>query len=103
MADPKDAVTYLPKIVLHCRSHVRPDLEALVEAFLRDGVKFVGVVGVDASAVEDLVDWIVIGDGTDESRFMLTSSHEGETVEEALEFARNLSGEYAGEVQIVEL
>jgi NADPH-dependent glutamate synthase beta subunit-like oxidoreductase len=74
-----------------------------VESFLQDGVKFVGVVGVDASLVEDIIDEIVVGDGADPNRFILTSGHENESVEEALDFARNLTGEYAGEVQLVEV
>ena len=94
---------YGPKVVLHCRSRARPHLDELVAAFLRDGVKFVGVVGVNASYVEDLVDELVVGDGFDPNRFILTSSHEGESLEEALEFARNLSDDYEGEVQLVEV
>jgi len=94
---------YGKKIVLNCRSHRRPDLEPLVEAFLRDGVKFVGVVGVDAAHVEDLIDELVVGDGSDNERFILTSSHEHESLDEAVQFARNLTGEYAGEVQVVDV
>jgi len=74
-----------------------------VEAFLRDGVKFVGVVGVDAAHVEDLIDELVVGDGSDNERFILTSSHEHESLDEAVQFARNLTGEYAGEVQVVDV
>ena len=96
-------MAYGHKVVLHCQSHVRPDLHDLVETFLQDGVKFVGVVGVDASLVEDIIDELVVGDGSDPNRFILTSGHENESVEEALAFARNLAGEYAGEVQLVEV
>jgi hypothetical protein len=38
-------VPYQTKVVLHCRSGLPTNLEALVEAFIRDGVKFVGVLG----------------------------------------------------------
>jgi hypothetical protein len=78
-------------------------LDALVEQFLADGVAFVGVVGDDCSRVEDIVDELVVSDGSDERRFILTSSHPGQTVDEALEFARSLSEDYAGEIQLVEL
>jgi hypothetical protein len=91
------------KVVLHCAAGEPKGLDALVETFLKDGVKFVGVVGKDASRIEDIIDEIVVGDGSDDSRFILTSSHESETLEEALEFARMLTGEYAGEVQLVEV
>ena len=101
--DLNEIVAYGHKVVLHLRTSFRPNLDDLVEAFLRDGVKFVGVVGVEASFVEDVIDAIVVGDGTDPDRFILTSSHENQSVEEALEFAQCLTGEYAGEVQLDEV
>ena len=96
-------MAFQSKVVLHCVAGEPKGLDALIETFLKDGVRFVGVVGKGASRIEDIIDEIVVGDGTDDSRFILTSSHEGETVEEALEFARMLTGEYAGEVQLVEV
>lgn len=75
----------------------------MVEKFIADGVAFVGVVGQDCARVEDIIDELVVGDGTVGGRFILTSAHPGETIEDALEFARALSAEYAGEVQLVEL
>jgi hypothetical protein len=96
-------VPYQTKIVLHCRSGVPTNLEALVEAFIRDGVKFVGVVGQGSGTVEDLIDSFVVGDGSDPSRFILTSSHPKETLEQAVHFASELTGEYAGSVQVVEV
>jgi len=94
-------VRYETKIVLHSKSGYRPEIDALIESFIRDGVKFVGVVGDDCEKIEDIIDEIVVGDGNNES-FILTSSHPGESLEEAIEFARSLSLEYAGEVQVVE-
>jgi len=61
------------------------------------------VVGVDASLVEDIIDELVVGDDSDPNRFILTSGLENESVEEALDLARNLTGEYVGEVQLVEV
>jgi hypothetical protein len=78
-------------------------LDQLVEQFIADGVKFVGVVGHDCQLVEDLIDELVVGDGSDPRRFLLTSSHPGESVEEALGFARQLAGDYAGDAQVVVL
>jgi hypothetical protein len=34
---------------------------------------------------------------------MLTSSHPGETVAEAVEFAQSLTEEYAGDVHVIEV
>jgi len=87
--------------VLHSKSGYRPEMDALIERFIRDGVKFVGVVGGDCEKIEDIIDEMVVGDGSKEN-FILTSSHPGESLEEAIKFARSLSAEYAGEVQVVE-
>jgi hypothetical protein len=94
---------YLSKVVLHCISGIPKGLPQLVEAFIEDGVKFVGVVGKDAALIEDLIDECVVGDGADEQRFILTSNHEGETLDDAMEFANCLTGEYEGKVQLIEV
>lgn len=53
------------KIVLHSRSGLRPGLDALVAEWMREGVQYVGVVGVDAEDIVEAIDWFCIGDGTD--------------------------------------
>ena len=96
-------MTYGKKIVLNCPAGYKMRLDDMVEEFLRDGVTFVGVVGKDAAHVEDMIDQLVVGDGTDEGRFILTSNHEGESLQAAIEFAESLSSEYAGKAEVVEL
>ena len=93
---------YAKRIVLYCPIAVTDDLETLVENLIRDGVSFIGVVGPNSSHIEDLIDEIVVGDGGRDYD-LLTSSHPNETIEEALEFARSLTGEFEGEVQLIEL
>ena len=94
---------YASRIVLHSLSGKPEGIDALVEAFLKEGVKFVGVVGKNAAHIESLVDEVVVGDGTDDSRFLLTASHEGESLEDAVKFAQTLSDEYGKGLQIVEV
>jgi hypothetical protein len=94
---------YASKIVLHCPHGYTDAVDRLVEDFLSGGVKFVGVVGLDCERIEDIVDELVVGDGGDSSRFLLTSSHPGASLQEAVRFARALVGEYEGEVQVVEV
>jgi len=94
---------YAPKIVLHCPAGYRMELDSLVERFLACGVKFVGVVGEDCELVEDIIDELVVGDGTDSSRFILTSAHPGESVEDVVEFARGISDAGVDEAQVVVL
>jgi len=100
----KDLLGHMPhpkKIILHCREGYSPQLDSLVEEFIRDGVTFVGVVGKDCAKVEEIIDEIVVGDG-ERDYHLLTSSHPDETVEQAVRFAESLTGEFAGEVHIVE-
>ncbi len=92
---------YPRKVVLHSTSGYRPELDELVRDFIRDGVAFVAVVGVDASRVEDIVDELCVGDGS-EPYEMLTSFHEDESLEEAVAFAESLSDEFGSSVQVVE-
>lgn len=77
-------------------------LDQLVEQFIADGVKFVAVAGTDCAVIEDIIDELVVGDGSDETRFILTSSHPGESLEEVIQFARSIS-EGIGEPQLVEI
>ncbi len=77
-------------------------LEPLVEEFIKAGVIFVAVVGKDCTKVEEIIDELVVGDGS-RAYDLLTSSHPNESVDEALEFARSLSLNFAGPVQLVTL
>jgi hypothetical protein len=92
---------YPKKIVLHCRSGYELRLNTLIEEFIRDGVIFVGVVGEDCARVEDIIDELVVADGARDYH-MLTSSHPNETVEDAVRFAASLTGQFQGEVYVVE-
>jgi hypothetical protein len=95
-------VPYAKKIVLHTPNGYSAALDALVAQFIKDGVTFVGVVGKDCSKIECIVDEICVGDGSN-AYFILTSSHPEESLEEASIFARSLTGEFSGEIQVVEL
>lgn len=95
MSDPR-------KIVLHSLVGYRPELASLVADWIKDGVRYVGVVGIDAYRIEDAIDDLCIGDGV-EPYFMLTASHDAdETLEDAVFLAEQLSeGVGAGPVEVV--
>ena len=96
-------MAYASKIVLHCPTSYELRLDALVEDFIRDGVQFVAVVGKDCAKVEDIIDELVVGGG-DRDYHLLTSSHPGKSIAEAIAFAGSLHLEYEGpDVQVVEL
>lgn len=73
----------------------------MVDDWVKAQVVYVGVVGKDAAKMEDIIDELCVGDGTD-PYFMLTASHPNESLREAVEFAESLTGEHAGPVQVVE-
>ena len=90
------------KIVLHSLGGSRSKLPGLVSAWMAQGVGYVGVVGEDAAAIEDEIDWLCIGDGTN-SYSMLTAAHEcGETLQDAIQLAEQITT-VAGTVAVVEL
>jgi hypothetical protein len=94
-------MAYLSKIVLQLplsNPHVLPEF---VETCLRDKVSLIAVWGPGCSAMEDQIDALVIGDGSDGRRFVCTTAHEGETLEDVIEFAETYDG--GGAVQLVSL
>jgi len=65
-----------------------PDLlPPFVEACIRDGVALIAIVGEGCAEIEERIDQLIVGDGSDRSRFVVTSSHPGETIEEVMQFA----------------
>jgi hypothetical protein len=94
---------YSRKIVLHTPNGLSGRVEEVARQFIADGVVFVACVGQDCDAVEDLVDWVAVEAGSPERNFILTSSHSSESLEDVIEFAASLTGEYAGGVEVVEL
>jgi len=93
---------YRRKIVLHTPHGDKPTLAPLVAQFIRDGVVFVAVVGKECSRIEDTIDELCVGDGS-HPYDMLTSSHPGESLEQAITFARSLTQEFSGEIEVVVL
>jgi hypothetical protein len=76
-----------PRIVLHSPVLDHTALAAFVEECLRDSVRIIAIVGDGAEALEEEVDWLVIGDAAGESRFVVTSAHPNESREEVLKVA----------------
>ncbi len=95
-------MVYGKKIVLNCPNGLVQPIDSLIAQFKESGVLFVGVVGKGASEIEDLIDECCVGDGSSPYD-MLTTSHEGASLSEAVAFAESLSGNFEGSVQVVEL
>lgn len=80
-------MTLAPKVVLQSPVLTPAALARFVEECLRDGVELIAIAGPGCEELEDVIDDLVVGDGTDDSRFVVTSSHPGEPLEEVVEFA----------------
>ncbi len=78
---------YAQRVVLHAPSWDSSKLSAFVEQCIQDRVILVCVVGPDCRRVEDVIDELVVGLGDDPSRFINTTSHPNESVEEVRSFA----------------
>ena len=92
------------KVVLHCPKALNaadfgPRLKAFVERAVGDGVKLIAVVGPDCELVHDAIDEILVGDGS-APRFILTSWHTGETIEDVLNFTEELGDDYPGAPEV---
>ena len=89
-----------PRVIL-CLPLIQPDrLAPLAERLLIEGVELLAICGPDAAGVEDQVDELVVGDGSDPERFLLTSSHP-EGVPAALELLSEMHPEAT--YQVVEI
>ena len=75
------------RVILHCPISDPALLERFVEDCLQRGVALVAVVGPGCEAVHDALDDLIIGDGANGTRFIVTTWHEDETLEEVRKFA----------------
>jgi hypothetical protein len=80
---------YAKRLILHAPPWDARSLEVFVEECIRDGVVLVCVFGPDCERVHDVIDELVVGDASDDSRFLMTSWHTDETLEEVREFAES--------------
>jgi len=82
---------YAQKIILHAPPWDSPLLDEFVKACLRDNVLLIAVVGQDCERVHDVIDAIIVGDGSSDRGFgILTSWHAHETLPEVWKFVRDL-------------
>ncbi len=77
----------LTKIILHCPLAHPALLNDFVETWLGNGVELIAVFGPGSEELHDLIDDIVVQDGSDDTRFLPTTWHDSETLSEVIEFA----------------
>lgn len=91
------------KLILHVPISDETLLDGFVEQCLKDGVSLVAVVGPDCARVEDVIDQIVVGDGSDKTRFLCTSSHPDEPFEDVLNMVMTWEFERGDPIQEIRL
>jgi hypothetical protein len=84
------SIKYAQRVVLHAPPWDSSKLVAFVERVercIQDRVVLVCVIGPDCRRVEDVIDELVVGLGENPSRFINTTSHPSEPIDEVLSFA----------------
>jgi hypothetical protein len=94
---------FASKLILHSPVSNQALLKGFVERCLDDGVSLLAIFGPGADALEETIDWLVIGDGSQPDRFLCTSSHPNESFDEVLNMAEAWEGGKDGGVQQVRL
>lgn len=86
---------YLSKVVLQLPLSAPDKLAAFVEECVADGVELICVAGPMADEIEDQIDWLVVGDGSDAGRFIVTTAHPDEPLDRVISFAAAWLGDGA--------
>jgi hypothetical protein len=91
------------KIILHSPLSDEQLLGVFIENCLRDEVSLIAVIGPDCERVEEMIDWIVVGDGSEADRYVTTSSHPDEPLGDVIEFVQCWESERSDPYQEVQL
>jgi hypothetical protein len=83
------------KVILNCTSGYHAEIDPVVERLIAGGLTYIGIIGKDCAKIEDIIDEIAVGDGSN-PRSVLTASHPECSLEDAIELALSLTGEHAG-------
>ncbi|MDO9587852.1 MAG: hypothetical protein Q7J13_07935 [Brevundimonas sp.] len=78
-------------------------LAPFVEQCLIDRVELIAVVGDGCVEIEDQIDDLVVGDGSDTDRYVTTSSHPDEPLADALNMAEVWAAAGENRVELISL
>lgn len=88
------------KFVLIPNSGYSTDHDSLLSSLLDDGYELFCAVGKDCELWEEAMDEMAVGDGSN-SRYITTTSHPGESVEEVVTFAESWPTKKPSGVKVV--
>lgn len=83
-------MTELRHIILHCPATDEARLDSWVEQCLARGVQTICCWGDGCDRIHDILDEIIVADGSDRSRFINTTWH----TDDALDAARDIAGDF---------
>jgi hypothetical protein len=86
---------YPSKIILQLPLSAPEALALFVERCVAEDVELICVVGPEADEIEDKIDWLIVGDGSDANRFIVTTAHPNEPVYQVVQFATAWIGDGA--------
>jgi hypothetical protein len=86
---------YSSKLVLQLPLSAPDKLAQFVEQCVADSVELICVAGPMADGIEDQIDWLVVGDGSDADRFIVTTAHPDEPLDRVISFAAAWLGDGA--------
>ncbi len=90
------------RFVLISESGYSSQHDQFLATLLDEGYELFSVVGKDCELWEEIMDEIAVGNGSN-VRYITTTSHVGETVEDVIEFAKNWSTEKSSGVKVVSI
>jgi len=97
---------FAKKVILNSKTGYSDQHDQLLYGLIDAKVLLFCAVGKDCELWHDILDEIIVGDGSVERDFfMITTSHTDESLEEVTEFAKNYSIDYPDNetVQIIEV
>lgn len=90
-----------PKYILHSPVSDCSQLEQFIERCLKEKASLLAIIGPGCSELEDTIDEIVVGDGSDVTRFLCTTSHPDESFEDVFSFVQTWEFDDAGKIHQV--
>lgn len=69
------AMALARELILHAPVSDKRLIKPFVERALRDNVALIAIVGHGCVHLEDIIDDVIVGDGSDPGRFICTTSH----------------------------
>lgn len=91
------------KVILHSPVSDERLLSDFVEQCIHDQVSLIAIVGPGCARLEDVIDLLIVGDGSDLTRFVCTTSHPNEPFEDVMNMVELWEVDQNDPVQVVRL